>query len=266
MSNLGLLEEINYYKQFKTFDTTTKNKINKNDFYVAKIEKENGNNEYVFLTKDGFEEVQKGEGKKELIVPLLDRRRERWVVYCAGGSGAGKGIFISDLAVQYHQVYPNNKVYYICQSNINNDVNFSKLTGFIKQISIDNFIGKTEEQILNALSNSLLILDDNDNLEEEQRHALQNLQKTVLFLGRKFKISFYKISHYKTDSHNTRSLIHEIDYYITFVNRDLKNDRLLKDYKKITKKDLNDLSTSLWAFFDFKYEYVITNKKIFFLS
>lgn len=266
MSNLGLLEEINFYKQYKTFETKPKNRISCNDFYVAKIEKENENDEYVHLANNGYEEIQKKEGKSELIVPMLDKSRERLVLYCASKSGDGKGVFVGDMAHQYHCIYPNNRIFYICQTSISDDLTFSKMSHFIKQIDIKVFSGQKEEKILKSLSNSLIILDDNDNLEDEEKNTLQSLQKTILFLGRKYRISFFKISHYKTDSHNTRALIPEIDYYVTFVNRDIKRDRLLKEYKKITKKNINELSTSLWAFFDFKYEYVITNKKIFFLD
>lgn len=264
MSNLSILEEINKFKKLKKMDLVrTPNQMAMN---IAMIQRPNNTREFVELSENGFEEIDKSSDNVGLFVPLLIPHNERHVLYCAGKSGDGKGVFVGEMTMQYHRLYPNNRIYYICSTPIKDDLTFSRMAQFVRQVSITQFVGKTEDRILKLLTNSLVIMDDNDNLEKDEREALRSLQKTILFLGRKYRVSFFKISHYKTDATNTRSLIGELDYYITFVNRDIKSDRLLKEYKKINKRDVDDLNGSLWAFFNFKYDYVVTNKKIFFLS
>lgn len=266
MSNLGILEEINKYKEFNTFETKHKNKLNDTDLYICKVEKPNKNDEYVYLTKNGYDEIEKEESNSEILVPLLNPNQERHVLYCAGKSGEGKGVFVGDMTRQYHIIYPNNRVFYICSTPIKDDLTFSKMASFISQINLNSFEEQSEERILKALQNSLIIVDDNDNIPKEEKDILNSLQKTILFLGRKYKISLFKISHYKTDSHNTRAIIPELDYYVTFINRDIKSDRMLKEYKKLSKKTYDILKGGIWAFFNFRMDYCITNKKIFFLD
>ena len=268
MSNLDILEEINKYKEYTFFDVDSKNRLNDEDLYICKIEKSDKNDLYVKLSKDGDQEIKKKEEDrvKKIFVPLLIKYLERHVLYCAGKSGDGKGVFVADMTRQYHILYPTNKIYYICSTPIADDISFGKYASFIKQIPITAFENMSESNILKSLKNSLVVMDDNDNITKEEKHILNSLQNTILFLGRKYRVSMFKISHFKTDYQQTRSIIPELDYYVTFVNRDLVNDRLLNEYKKIPKETYYDLKGSIWAFFNFKLDYVITNKKIFFLE
>lgn len=267
MSNLKILEQINKYKSYKNFSVTHKNQIKDGELYICKIEKQDRNDLYIGLAKEdtGYDEIRR-KNDTDTYVPLLNPYMERWAIYCAGKAGDGKGVFISDLARQYHIILPKNRIFYICSTPIQDDINFSKQTSYIQQFNINAFEGQSEERIMKFLKNSLVIMDDCDNLPKEEKDILNSVQKSILFLGRKFQISLFKISHYKTNANDTRALIPELDYYINFVNRDLESDRLLNTYKKISKSTLKELKNSIWAFWSFKYEYVITNNKILFID
>jgi hypothetical protein len=265
LSKFKILEEINKFNSCDRFLSTTKKYINKNDLYVCKVEYPDQESKYIFLSKQGKEEFQR-KNEDTIFIPLLNTNIERHVLYCASRSGAGKGNIVSGMTEQYHVIYPKNKIYFICAKSILKDKNFSKMIDYVKQIDIKEFEGLSEHDILNKYEDTLFIIDDNDNIPVEDQHTLQSLQKTILFLGREYHISFFKISHFKTDRENTRSLVTEIDYYVTFVNRDLENDRLLNTYKKIKKSTYDQLEGSLFAFFNFRLDYCVTNKKCFFLE
>lgn len=260
-SGLSLLEDINNIPEgIKIIDNFDVNKIN-----VAKIITEN-HTSYVQLADTKDTTINTKGRNNTMMEPIIPYKNiERGVYYITGKSGCGKSLIALRLiATQYHKLYPENKVFYCCSTDLKDDVHFQEVP-FIKQLdplkiySLNMDPEEEKQMIKELLSNTLVIFDDLDMARPDHKKIYTRLQFKILEVGRKFKTSLCIISHLITGGHQTTMLLREIDLYFTFKDSILSN-RLLLHYKQYKPEYLEELKNKIssWICFNWKYNCIIT--------
>jgi hypothetical protein len=168
--------------------------------------------------------------KKELNIEcgtmfiLPSQQTER--VYIAGKSGSGKSCLASMYMNEYRRLYPTNKIWLI--SRHNGEAAYEKiqhevipLTLFEKQ---PRLAGEEDEEgeeglpvDLTDLSNSLVVFDDCDNLQEKYvNDGLRKLSNDIISNGRKYGIYTIWLNHQLMEYTKTRNLLNEANKVIFF--------------------------------------------------
>lgn len=83
---------------------------------------------------------------------------KRFVNYIVGKSGSGKSFYTSLFVEKYHLLHPNNKIFYISNNPLSNDVSYSEeLKEFIQEIDLSTINGVID---FTEFKDSLFIFDD----------------------------------------------------------------------------------------------------------
>jgi hypothetical protein len=273
MDNLEIIDELNKHKLKKFLQIDKQPKAD--EYYVAYTKKPK---EYIKLAHTGKKELYFANNRPFPIFQGFVNGKT-CVILVSAARGTGKGIFGCGIAEDYHKLNKTNNIYYVCSTGKKLDENMSKLS-YVKDFDIgelNNFqilnAKPTEEitdenkdagDLLDNYKDSLFIFDDVDELSKNVKQKINMLEKICISLGRKKGISVCKISHYETNGHETRLILKELDYYITFNSDVLQTNRLLTNYRKT---DLTQfLNEETYLIFNFKYGYCITNKRILMLK
>lgn len=238
-------------------------KLNLKKINIAEANIDNDLN-FIYLDDNDSKSVKLlDDCKFKPIIPYLNI--QRFIIYITGKSGCGKSLIAYTLVLQYHTIFPNNKIYYICATDIKDDENFGNLE-YIKQIDPEKFYGndmsiEDERELMKTISNSIFIFDDIDMVPKDKKKLYTRLQSKLVECGRKYNISIIIISHITLGGQNTKMILNEIDMYFCFKNN-LKNNGYLINYLKYEKEDLYKLDTSSWICFNNKYDCIITPKTI----
>jgi adenylate kinase family enzyme len=272
MEKLAIIDEINEDKKKKYLQI---DKIPKKDeFYIAYTKDPK---KYIKLAYTGKEElIFKNERPYPIFKGFLDGKTS--VIFISGSRGTGKSLFASGIAEDYHKLNKPNKIYLVNSTSKESDENMKhqkyiqdfdietlnnfKILNSTKKDEIDKE-DKDAESIFKMYHDCLFIFDDIDNLNKPTQRKVNIFFNLLLELSRKKNISIVKISHYETNSHESRLLLKELDYYICFNDDKLRTNRLLLFYKNIDV-DIFDPSET-YLIFNFKYSYCITNKRILIL-
>lgn len=136
---------------------------------------------YVFLSRGTF-------------VPLANQYT-RECVYICGSSGSGKSTFAAEYIESYLRMYPENRFYAFCASEIKNDPAYQNLNPH--QIKIDQNLIKNPINIQEEFTGGCIILfDDVTTIEDDKLNtAVQKLMKSIMELGRKINIYMVCTSH-----------------------------------------------------------------------
>lgn len=188
------------------------------------------------------------------VQPFIPMHKERFQIFISGESGSGKGIMASIFCEQYHTLYEKQKIYYLCPTKKENDINLNQK--YITDLDFDEI----ENIAIDQLANSLVVIDDVD--------FSKNHKKAIAFLnmisetGRKFNTSLIFISHRNTNA-NESTFIKELDLYVTNMEN-LMNNRLLIHYLQIQSDLLMDIKKMKPAFIAVNKQsrVIITDKTI----
>lgn len=225
----------------------------------------NDNIQYVYLDNNDYKNMQitYDDTRFEPIIPYRNIQRSIW--YITGKSGCGKSRIAYVLTIQYNKIYPDNRVFYVCSTDIKDDENFGDLD-FVKALDPEKMYSldmemDEEKELIKKLSNSLFIFDDIDMLPKEKKKIYTRLQSKLVEVGRKYGITLCIISHITLGGHNTRMILNEVDLYFCFKDNIENNGYLLK-YLKYSPEYLKNIKTTSWVCFNNKYDCIITPKNI----
>lgn len=190
-----------------------------------------------------------------VIEPFIPLRKDRFIIALSGESGSGKGTITAILCEQYKKVYPKHKIFYICNTPKEDDINLNKQ--YIHQIAFEMLHDIT----IKDLSNSLVIIDDMDNSEysKDAKRVLNIIVET----GRKYGVSLIFISHINTHGKDT-TISKETDLYIT--NRyNIKNNRMISHYLGIPDHIFTDALhyNPVYVAINKQFRAIITDKTIY---
>lgn len=253
---MDIIEKINDiphgFAVSKHFD---RDKIN-----VAKLVAPNGSVEYVYLADTDNKSVQALEGTR--VEPIiLYYNIQRGIYYVTGPSGVGKSLIAYVYSIQFHKLFPDDKIYYVCSTDIKDDENFGELD-YVKALDPEKMYSMNmpideERELIKKLSNSLFIFDDIDMLPKEKKAIYTRLQGKIVETGRKYNINCLIISHVTLGGPHTKMILNEINQYFCFNDNIMNNGYLLK-YLKIKPERLEEIKTNSWACFNNKYNLIIT--------
>jgi len=174
------------------------------------------------------------------LVP--DRNKERDILYITGQSGSGKSYFTAQYCLQYHRIYPKNKIYLI--SSLAEDETLEKLNTIKKDFFIRiNITPALITDRINAkdFENSLVIFDDFECLKDKKlKEYVSMVRDEILETGRHYKTSMVNTYHLPTNFHDTRRILneaHAIIYFPHVSNAKIKN--LLENHLGMDKEFLN---------------------------
>ena len=267
---MDILEQINSLPdRLCTSDNFSRDNIN-----VARVVTSNKNQPpstgYIDLCAKGGECIRSTDPvtRFEPIIPYSNpmSKIQRHITYVTGKSGTGKTLIACEFAKQYHQLNPDNKIFYICSTDIKDDENFGTMD-YVKALDVSKFYSNTikpddeKELIKRLFTNCYVIFDDLDMAPKEQKQIITRLQFKLIEVGRKFGTSIFIISHLNTNGHQTKMLMNEIDLYICF-KEGLKKNRLLEHYQNYTQDELRKIDTKSWVCFNFRYNCIITPTRV----
>jgi hypothetical protein len=261
---MDIIEKINDIPEgLNVTSSFDRNKIN-----VAKIVHNDGSLEYIYLDENQNKSLKVMEGSR--IEPIMlygsDKIKfQRAIYYTYGTSGKGKSLIAFVYSIQYHKLYPHDRIFYVCATDINDDENFSELD-YVKQLDPEkiydiNMPTDDERELIKRLSDSLFIFDDIDMLPVDKKKIYTRFQFKLIEVGRKYNINLLIITHINLGGHNTKMILNEIDQYFTFKDT-LENNGYLLKYLKMKQEDINKIKTSSWVCVNNKYGLIITPQSI----
>ena len=230
-----------------------------------------------------FHEIQTEKILKDYkIYPLPNMNKDvdmrRTTVYSVGVGGSGKTYLAMFFASLYHQLYPDNKIFYFTCNPAKNDPSIDKfhMEDIIERIDVRKFslewYGINEKGMLydedSPLNNSLQIFDDLDVLDGEERKMMW---KYITFTNeslRKLDVSSYVMSHSPSDGRITAKFLKELKIYVIYPSlnfRACQNDRVLYHYLKYKASEIYNLCNlpSRWVWINETKRIVITENQIF---
>jgi hypothetical protein len=142
-----------------------------------------------------------------------DAMNRQFAVYCAGKKGAGKTTIMSRWMLNY-KTLTKNPVYLISSKTYDDTIDSIIGEKNINRIPTTAFEDKEEMPQLEAFENCLVCFDDfmNDHNSKNMLHLMNQIAER----GRAPKVSLFTIFHNITNSHKTKLILTEADYFIIF--------------------------------------------------
>ena len=137
----------------------------------------------------------------------------RDVVFVSGQSGCGKSHFARSWASLYMKLWPSRKIYLI--SGLAEDSTLDALKS-IKRVRVETLVSDPIVDIVQAFKDSLVIIDDVENLEKDQLEAVNKIRDSICSLGRHTNISLLCLMHLSTNGKDTRLLLAEMTHTVLF--------------------------------------------------
>lgn len=159
-------------------------------------------------------------------------------VFIAGASGSGKSTIASMYIHEYKIMFPKNNIYLLSTHDGEKAYDVHN----VEQIKLDDdFLKKS--LTLNYLSNSLVIFDDADNLQNKKiQSAINSLNSDLISNGRKYNIHVLSLAHQLMDYSRTRLLLIEANRVIFFLNSGkYHTQRYLKVYAGMDQKQIRTI-------------------------
>lgn len=162
----------------------------------------------------------------------------RTTMYVAGRSGSGKSFWSAGVIQRYKKLWPSHTVWGICKTKMADDPAYAGLD--VKQLPLAKLREYAAKQKAKATRNGggasgggadgeiidireafgsdgcLIIFDDWDSFEKEDKAFVLAVIKDVQNLGRKLRISCIVTSHLLTNYMETRGIISEAEYVTVF--------------------------------------------------
>ena len=219
-------------------------KVNKIDGKISK--KSNPN--YLEYVQNGDQNFNCK--SSERLFPLCNIVGEREIVYITGASGSGKTYFANKYIMNYHKIYPENKLIYLSNNDIDNDksVEMPHLYTVLKPDDLVNYMidNYDEAKVMKTFSNSIILCDDLMNIHStKHKNIVQQVHKFIdraLELFRRINCSIVYIAHNETEYRLTRLLLTELTKYICFPSLKLMTNRVLLNYHPIPRALLKEFS------------------------
>lgn len=137
----------------------------------------------------------------------------QFVTYCAGKKGCGKTTNMAKWMFNYKQL-TGNPVFLISSKESDQTIDEYVGEDNINRISTDEFDDPETMPQLSDFENCLVCFDDfmNDNNTKNILHLMNQIAER----GRQPKVSMFTIFHNITNSHKTKLILTEADYFIIF--------------------------------------------------
>lgn len=250
MSLIKVVENVGNKKNYGVEFSKTSN-----DFTIARILKKDD--------VEGFVNMQDGSNKSLLEIdkklfyfePLFPISNEGLGMIISGEQGTGKSTLATMFNLQYEQMYPNNRLFFVSQKSKNVDRNLSKIKKLhqLTDDDINNF------KLVNY-KNSLILFDDSDFGDNVK--AVMKMINLVSTVGREYNISWIFITHYNSRLNQTKAYT-EYKVYITFQDN-IPNNRMLMVHMGLNRTDIENLIALQSPFYIFNkmYNVLITDKRI----
>lgn len=171
----------------------------------------------------------------------------RDILMVVGPSGAGKTTFCNNFALEYHKMYPKNKIIVMTPNPPNDDSIFvKKVQPIIFDLSKPdiisyNFYGSKPLEMAD-FADSLIIFDDLEGLSAKDARKIQAcLVDPILTTGRHYRISILNCRHVATGGHKTQTSHLETNYLVVFPRHE-KIERLkycLKRYGGLDEREMD---------------------------
>lgn len=201
-------------------------------------------------------------------------------VYAAGPNGSGKSYVVAENMRNYQAMYPDRSIILFARQA--DDPAFEGIKR--EEIVIDKehleTLGKSYEDFtqeitdipISSLSNSLVVFDDQDNLQNKKLSAaIHGLVGDLMANGRKLNISVYYIGHLTLNNHKTRIILNESNRVYLFPQTSgLRHAvRFFKEYGGLDNKqilEITRLKNTRWVMLSRKApRYIATEKSIYLL-
>ena len=136
------------------------------------------------------------------------------IVICAA-SGGGKSWLARTYADEYMRLWPGRKVYVI--SALTKDKTLDSLPG-LKRVNVESLVEEPFErgEDLRAFRKCLVLFDDCEALQGPVKRAVQELQDSLLTLGRHSATSVIICNHLPARGKETRLMLSEATRYCVF--------------------------------------------------
>ena len=160
------------------------------------------NGEDKFTVKDGE------------YIQLIQRQKDREILYICGASGSGKSYYALQYLKEYRAKYKKNPIYMF--SALNEDATLDQFKG-LKRVDINNqnFINEAFE--MEDFANSLCIFDDIDVISDRHiRYKVYELMNMIAQIGRHSKTSAIVTSHMPCRGTETKIIINEAHNVVFF--------------------------------------------------
>lgn len=159
-------------------------------------------------------------------------------VFIAGASGSGKSTIASMYIHEYKIMFPKNNVYLLSTHDGEKAYDVHE----IKQIKLDSEFLENPPT-LDDLTDSLVIFDDADNLQDKKiQKAVNALNSDLISNGRKYNIHVLSLAHQLMDYSRTRLLLIEANRVIFFLNSGkYHTQRYLRVYAGLDQKQIRQI-------------------------
>lgn len=169
--------------------------------------------------------------------------KPRFSYFIAGPSGVGKSTLASGLIQKYHKMYPESKIIMFSRCKVDEDMAYSKIKNFTKQIEFTEIVGTSLEY---DEENMLFIFDDVTSIiDDKERKSVFDIIVDILEVGRKKKINIIITSHLinNSDKKLNRTIMNECSNIIFFPGSGTVRNiaYFLKEYLGKSKKEIDEL-------------------------
>lgn len=137
----------------------------------------------------------------------------RTILYVFGKSGSGKSTLASKFAAQWQGLFPKKPIYRF--SRVASDKSTDGLEN-LQNMPVDSSIIGENINSDDFAKDSLVIFDDCDTLPDKTKIAVQKIRDDLLETGRHRNISVIVTSHLGSNGADTRRVLNECHYIITF--------------------------------------------------
>jgi Cdc6-like AAA superfamily ATPase len=162
------------------------------------------------LITQKIREIETRGDEKVLFVPSKETER----VFIAGRSGMGKSTIAKNYMIQYKEMYPDNEIFLI--SRHEEDSVYDSVINDLSHIVVNGQLLDYEIE-LKDLTNSLVIFDDVDNLQDAKvSKKVHQLVDDLISNGRKYGIYVLYLGHQLSNYSKTRNIINEANKVFFF--------------------------------------------------
>jgi len=205
-------------------------------------------------------DIQLGTGEFMVMMPTVETER----IFMAGRSGSGKSTLTARYANEYKRMFPKNDI--IMFTVHDSDPAYAGID--IKKVMLDEKLINPKVTVvtdpktgaetliddsitLEMLSNSLVIFDDSDSLENKQiSKYVTGLVNNIINNGRHYGIHCIYLAHMLMNYAATRLILAEANKVVFFINGpSFQNDNFLKKYASMDKYGIEKVNNlkSRWA-------------------
>ena len=169
------------------------------------------------------------------VLPCANKESPRDSIYIGGAPGCGKSFWISTYVGNYITKYPRNKIFLV-SSKEHDKLLDEKYAGKIERIPVSHI----DENELTLPSDCLIIFDDVDAYEKEQKKNVFALYNKQLKNERSRNISCILSNHNITDYTATRDSLNNSSLFVIFPKSGSRYslDRMLKCYVGLTPQQI----------------------------